>query len=169
MRRAQQQTITFEARDAVTGTEVLGLDFNAGDIKITKDGGAVADYVGAVVELGFGVYAITLSAAEMDAAFLHIIVRKSGVQPVHLKGFTTGNPSFKVVDDPLNTATTFKTDRAETADDHWAFAGVVVTSGALQGQVREIAGYNGATKFITLAEPLSAEPAAGVYMNLISE
>jgi len=169
MRRAQQQTLTFEALDSSTGAELLVVSFAAADIKISKDGGALANYAGSVAELGFGFYAITLTAAEMDAAFLHVAIRKTGMRRVDLKGFTTGNPSFKVVDDPLNTATTFKTDRAETATDHWAFAGVVVTSGTLQGQVREIAGYDGTTKFITLAEPLSAEPAADVYMNLITE
>jgi hypothetical protein len=169
MRRAQQQVITFVAIDASTGAPMVGLTFSAGEVQVSKDGGARANVAGAVSELGVGVYAVTITAAEFDAAWWHFLVRKTGMRPVDVPGFTTGNPSFRVVDDPANTATTFKTDRTEDGADHWRFSGVVGTSDATKGQVREVAGYNGTTKFITLAAPLTAPPVAGAYFNLLSE
>jgi hypothetical protein len=170
MRRAQQQAITFTAINATTGAVMTGLTFPAGEVQISKDVGAFANVAGAVTELGLGVYTVTLSAAETDARWLHFAVRHTNMRPVDWpSGYTTGNPSFKVVDDPANTATTFKTDRTETADDYWVSAGVQCTSGSLQGQVREVAAYNGTTKFITLDLALTAEPAADTYFNLLSE
>lgn len=170
MRRAQQQVITFTAINASTGDVMPGLTFAAGEVQISKDGGARANVAGAVTDLGAGLYAVTLSADETDAKWLAFLVRKTSMRPVDWpSGYTTGNPSGKVVADAANTATTFKTNLPEAADDHWAFAGIVITSGALQGQVREIESYDGATKFLTLAAPLTGVPADTVGFNLISE
>lgn len=72
-----------------------------------------------------------------------------------------------VVDDAANTAATFETDLTETADDHWASAYLLITSGDLVGQVRRITGYNGTTKFVT-ADAFTAEPASGVTFAIIN-
>jgi hypothetical protein len=169
LRRSQQQTITFSAIDAVSWpSRKTGITFSVGDVKVSKDGAALANTTNPPVELSLGVYALTLTAAELDCGWLHVAIRNAAMQPVDISGVTSGNPSGVVVDDAANSATTFVTSLTETADDHWAGAGLVFTSGPLRGQVREIASYDGTTKAITLVEPLTAEPTAGDAFGLIN-
>lgn len=170
MRRAQQQTITFPAYDSTSSAGALktGLGFLAADVQLSKDGGAFAAASAAPTEIGTtGVYALALTAAETRCGWLTILVTKAGMRPQVVQGAMSGHPAAAVVADGGNTATTFVTDLTETSDDHFAYAGVRFTSGALKGQVREIAGYNGTSKAITLAHPLTAAPAPGDLFNLV--
>lgn len=70
-----------------------------------------------------------------------------------------------VVDDASNTATTFKTDLTETADDYYGDADggnvLAFVSGTTNAtQTRRITAYNGTTKFVTVESAFDAEPAA---------
>jgi hypothetical protein len=90
---------------------------------------------------------------------------KAGLLAINdVRGLTSGHPSGAVVS---GTATTFVTDLTEASADFWRYTGVRFTSGVLKGQVREIVAYDGGTKAITLAAPLSVAPSAGDRFNLI--
>lgn len=170
MRRAQQQTVTFEAIDsALPPARKSGLTLLASDVKISKDGGAFANATNAPSELGStGRYAIVLTAAETDAAWLHIYVEKAGMQPKDFGGGTTGDPTGQVLTDASNSATTFKTDLAATATDYWKDCFLTFTSGALAGQTKKITGYNGSTKFVTFLSGFTGTPSNGDRFRLIN-
>lgn len=159
MRRAQQQTITFTALDSSTGAPLTGLTFSAGEVQISKDGGARANVAGAVSELGVGVYAVTLTAAEADAIWLHFLVRKTGMRPVDDRGYTSGHPSGAVVADAGNSGLTFKTNLASAVAEFYKGQLLRFTTGALAGQVKKIAAYNGTTKFVTFTDGFTSAPA----------
>jgi hypothetical protein len=171
MRRAQQQVITFPAIDSTltTGARKSGLTLLASDVKIAKDGGAFVSATNAPAEIGStGRYALILTAAESHCSQLHLYVEKTGMQPHDQYGVLDAQPSALVVADGSNTATTFITSLTEASTDFWRSAGLVFTSGALKWQVREVLSYNGTTKAITLAVPLTAIPAAGDYFTIIN-
>lgn len=73
-----------------------------------------------------------------------------------------------VQDNVANTATAFETDLAETADHHWRDAFVLITSGALAGQVKRITAYDGTTKVLTVAGGFTAAPATAVTFAIIN-
>ena len=79
------------------------------------------------------------------------------------------NPTGAVVSDSGNSATSFKTNLTQTTDNFWKDAWCKITSGALAGQVKQITGYNGTTKFITVAGGYTDTPAAGVTFELINQ
>lgn len=171
MRRAQQQTIAFPAYDSTVSTGALrsGLALLATDVQVSKDGGAFADATNAPAEIGSsGIYSLVLTAAETNCSWLVVKITKTNMRPQIEHGAMDSHPAFAVVDDPANTATTFVTDLTSAVDDFYAGAGVCCNSGALQGQVREIASYNGTTKAITLDIALTAEPAAGALFELVN-
>jgi hypothetical protein len=88
--------------------------------------------------------------------------------------FGTGQAVFSadflvtVVSDAGNSATSFKTDRTETANDHWKGCYLTATSGALIGQTRKVTGYNGTTKIVTV-DAFTATPSVGDTFNIINE
>lgn len=171
MRRAQQQTITFPAIDSTvaTGATKSGLVLLNSDVKISKDGGAFASATNAPAEIGStGRYALVLTAAEANCSWLHIYIEKTGMRPQDVYGEMGEQPAAAVVADAGNTATTFVTNLTEAASDFWKGGGIVFASGALKGQVREIASYNGATKALTLVEALTAVPAAADTFVIIN-
>jgi len=170
MRRAQQQTITFPAYDSTSTTGALksGLTLLAADVQVIKDGVAAAA-TNAPAEIGStGIYSLVLTAAETNCGYLLLLITKSGMRPQVEGGAMDGQPAAAVVADAGNTATTFVTNLTETVDNFWKGAGVVFTSGALKGQVREIASYNGTTKAITLDVALTGAPASGAAFVLIN-
>jgi len=79
------------------------------------------------------------------------------------------NPTGAVVSDGSNSATSFKTNLTQTTDNFWKDAWCKITSGALSGQVKQITGYNGTTKFITVSGGYTSTPAAGVTFELINQ
>jgi hypothetical protein len=147
-----------------------GVTFVAGDCQVSKGGGAFANTVNLPVEIGAsGRYALTLTAEEMDAAWVHVKIEKDGiVDPVDLVLGTAGNPTGAVVFDAGNGANTFKTDLAESVSDHWKDCLLLFTSGALAGQVKKVTGYNGTTKVITVNSPFTGVPGAGDRFVLIN-
>jgi hypothetical protein len=170
MRRAQQQTVTFQAYDSAfsTGVTKSGLTLLASDVKISKDGGAFASATNPPVEIGAtGRYSLVLTADETNCGWFHAYIEKAGMRPADIVGSMDSHPAAAVVDDAANSATTFVTNLPSATDDFYAHAGVRFNSGALAGQVREIESYDGATKAVTLAVALTAEPAAGDLFELV--
>lgn len=171
VRRAEAYTIVFPLIDPSNRpVRKTGVTFAAGDSKISKDGGAFANTTNSPAEIGSsGRYKLDLTATEMDASWLAVYVEKSGVDPMDDRLATSGDASASVVADGSNTATTFKTDRAETATDYWKDALVRFTSGNLKGQVRKVTAYDGSTKFVTLSSAFSSAPSAADRFLLVSD
>lgn len=71
-------------------------------------------------------------------------------------------PSGTVVDDALNSSTTFETDLADTEDNKWKDALLLFTGAScnVEGEVAKITAYDGTTKFITISPAKTAEPTA---------
>jgi len=106
---------------------------------------------------------ISDDAAAADA--LESYTDGSALMPVNNRPDYTG----AVVDDAGNTASTFVTDRTETADDHWNGSYLRFTSGDLLGQVRKVTAYDGTTKAVTVTPAFTAEPADGDDFDLVNE
>ena len=162
VRRNAALTITFEAIDLFTRpARKSGLSIAATDIWISKDGEAFANATNAAVEIGTtGRYKLVLTAVEMDAAWVHVYVEKTNLMdPCDVKMGTHGGPSGAVVANVGNTALAFKTNRTESGDNFWKNLLCLFTTGALAGQEQKITGYDGTTKFISVASPFTASPA----------
>lgn len=82
---AAQRTLVFYAVDATDGfTPETGIDFSdAGDVKLSKAGAALANAAGVVTELASGLYKLVLDAADVDTlGLLTILITNAGVRPV---------------------------------------------------------------------------------------
>ncbi len=166
MRRAQAQTITFFAIDAASPpARKTGIAFSAGDVKIGKNGGALSNTGSLPVEVALGVYALTLTAAETNASWIHITVRNAAMQPQDISGSMSEQPAASVVS---GSAAAFVTDLTSVIDDFWKNSIVCFTSGALAGQVRKVTAYTGATKTLSFADPFTAAPGASDLFILIN-
>ncbi len=77
-------------------------------------------------------------------------------------------PSGAIVTDGSNTATTFKTDLVQVTLDYWKDAYITFRTGNLAGQVKKITGFNGTTKFITIANALTATPTGGDLFDIVN-
>jgi hypothetical protein len=120
-----------------------------------------------------GRYALTLTAFEMDRAWVHVMIEKDGIDPLDIFLGADGSPTGTVGPhgsntDGSNTAATFFTSLAEAVDDHWKDCLLMFTSGALAGQVKKVIGYNAGTRFITVATPFTAVPASDDRFVLIN-
>src|SRR5712664_4154497 len=61
------------------GAFLSGITFAAGDVKISKDGGAEANIVTLPTEIGTtGIYKVTLTATEMQASVVCVHGKKAG-------------------------------------------------------------------------------------------
>jgi hypothetical protein len=149
---------------------VIGLTLAPGECKISKDGAAYANSTNLPVEIApsSGRYSLDLTASEMDAGVIAIMVENLAIDPLDLIVTTPNQPSGAVVADGLNSSFTFKTDRTEVGTDFWKDCVVAFASGALQGQVRRVVGYDGSTKFMSVLSPLSAAPAPGDRFLLLN-
>ncbi|HEU0138938.1 MAG TPA: hypothetical protein VFQ79_04475 [Bryobacteraceae bacterium] len=138
VRRGAALTVSFAAVDVELRPQRKGgTPWSGGDVLVSKDGSPFANAANLPSEIGStGRYALTLTAAEMDAAWLHVVVERDGIDPVDLLIGTAGNPSGTVFADAGNTASQFKTDRTEGTTDHWKDCLLLFTSGALAGQVK---------------------------------
>lgn len=170
VRRGTSITITFAAIDSLNRpARATGVAFS-GDVTISKDGNTFTNITNAVTEIGTsGRYKVTLTSAEMDAAWVHIRVEKSGIDPVDICIGTDGSASGVVVTDGGNTSSTFKTDRTEATTDFWKDSLLLFVSGALAGQVKKVSAYNGTTKFVTLSAGFTGAPSDGdrfIFVNM---
>jgi hypothetical protein len=170
VRRGTALTVSFPAVDVeLRPQRKTGIPWVAGDVLVSKDGGTFAGAANLPTEIGAtGRYALSLTAAEMDAAWVHVLIERDGIDPVDLLLGTAGNPAGAIVSDAGNTASTFKTDRPEVTADHWKDCLLLLTSGVLAGQVKKVTGYNGATGFMTVNNPFTGVPAAGDRFVLIN-
>lgn len=73
------------------------------------------------------------------------------------------------VNDAAATTTSFVTDLVNATDDFYKNAVLTFTSGALNGQVRRIAAYNGTSKLISLDPALSAAPADDDAFTIVKQ
>jgi hypothetical protein len=71
------------------------------------------------------------------------------------------------VNDTGATTTIFKTNLSQTDNDFWKGATAVFTSGALTGQGRQVLGYNGTTKALTV-DAFSSAPVNGTAFSLVT-
>jgi hypothetical protein len=171
VRRAQPLTLSVPAVDLTNRpARRSGVTFAASDCQVSKDGGAFANTSNLPIEIETsGRYALTLTADEMDTAWVHVKIEKEGIiDPVDLVLGTAGNPTGAVVSDAGNAANTFRTDLAESTNDHWKDCLLLFTSGALAGQVKKVTAYNSTTKFVTVSNPFTGTPAAGDRFVLIN-
>lgn len=170
IRRATAQVVTFPAIDPSNRpARVTAISFASGDVKISKDGAAFANTTNLPAEIGTtGRYSLSLTAAELDAGWVHVTAEKAGIDPVDVVIGTTGHATGTVQSDAGNSATQFKTDRTEATNDHWKDALVVFTSGSLAGQVKKISAYNGTTKIATVSTAFTGTPANGDRFLLIN-
>lgn len=73
-----------------------------------------------------------------------------------------------VATDAGNSATAFKTDLASAVNDYWKDCLLLLTSGALAGQVKKVTGYNGTTKVVTVDGGFTSTPADAVTFAIIN-
>lgn len=166
--RATQVLIPIELFDSTDPTmPETGLTFGASDTKIAADGGAFANTTNTPVEASNGLYWLTLTAAEMDATSIIVVVSKAGVQRASVTIGTHGMPSASVVASGGNTSSSFDTDRSESATDYWKDAFLTFTTGALAGQTKRVTAYDGTTKVITVANAFTGTPSTGDRFVLI--
>jgi len=175
---AALRRVYFELVDATDGyTAEPGLTFSGAEIQVSKVGGAFANAtnVAAATQQSDGSYYVELAAAELDTlGALRVKIEKTGcrlawidVQVVAAGPYLA--PVAAVAADGSNSATTFKTDLASSVNDFYNGAFLVfVSASAVTAQVRKIADYNGSTKFVTLASPLTVAPTAGDKFAVIN-
>lgn len=78
---AQRRIPVYLVDDTDGKTPETGITFSAGEIKISKNGGAEANHAGTVTELASGMYYYEATAAELDTlGFLSVRLTKSGVR-----------------------------------------------------------------------------------------
>lgn len=166
--RATSIYLPIEVFDAVDPTlPETGATFGTGDVKIAKDGGALANTTNLPVEASNGVYWLQLTAAEMDASTIIVVLNAAGYARSTITIGTHGMPTGSIVANGSNTSSTFKTDRAEGTDSYWNDALILFTTGSLAGQVKRITGYTAATSFITVNGAFTATPSAGDRFVLV--
>lgn len=162
--------VTFAAIDSTNRpVRKSGLVFTVGATMISKDGGAFANTTNTPVEIGTtGRYQLQLTAIEMDASWVHLIVSLNGMDDVDMVLGTSGHSTGVIVSDPGNTAQTFKTNLTDAVDSYWVDTLIMFTTGALFGQVKKVTAYSGTTKFITTQSAFTSTPAAGDRFMLLN-
>lgn len=170
VRRASSIPFTFPLIDSLNRPQrKTGVILTSGDVQISKDGGSFANVTNTPSEIGTtGRYTVVLTAAEMDASWVHLYVTKSGVDDHDQMIATSANPSGTVVTDGSNSASTFKTDRTESTTDFWKDGLILFTTGSLAGQVKKVNAYNGTTKFITITGSFTSTPSNGDRFILVN-
>ena len=161
MIKARAQTITFAA-------SASGVSWDAGDVQISLDGAAFANTTNLPTELGStAVYTLALTAAELNANWIHLRVTDAAITTLNITLETSGEPTGAVVADGSNTAQSFETDLSEATSDYWKDALILFTSGSLINQIKRVAAYDGSSKFITANTPFTGAPSGGDLFVLI--
>lgn len=160
VRRADALTVSFPLIDSNNRpARYTGLTLITGDCKISKDGGSFSNTTNLPAEISAGRYSLALTAAEMDADWVHVYVSKTGyVDDWDQLIGTSGNPSGTVQTSGSNTSSTFLTDLASSTNDFWKDCLLLFTTGTLTGQVKKITAYNGTTKFVTISGAYTGAP-----------
>lgn len=165
--RAITYTFTVTLVDASDGNTLkTAPTVVGGDVKISKDGGALANLTNTPVNepAGSALVKVILTDDEMDAERVDILfVDQSNPKEwadlhIHIQPITDLGLPGEVVADAGNTATTFKTDLISTITDFCKDQAIRFISGTLKNQTRKVAGYDGNTKFITVDSAFSTTP-----------
>jgi hypothetical protein len=82
---------------------------------------------------------------------------------------TLATKTGAVVDDAANSATSFKTNLTETETNAFKNCLLKFNTGTLAQQTQRIAAYDGTTKFVTVEEAYSAEPAAADTFDIVND
>jgi hypothetical protein len=141
-------------------------------------------------EIGLGLYRIDWPDIWTDAvkSVVQLVVVCTGCDTIFQEVEITGLPAVAAgltgglrieravvtaavaADSPdTNTATVFKTTLASAVNDYYKDCLVLVTSGAMTGQVKKITAYNGSTKYITVDGGFTAVPVAAVTFLVINQ
>lgn len=122
-----------------------------------------------------GIYLFDLTQAETnaDAVLVSAVSATTGVTLEPVLAYTRLGGSLitgSVATDGSNSATSFKTDLTQSVNNYFGTgdgAMLLITSGALAGQVVNITAYNGTTKFVTV-DALTGTPADGVTFAIVN-
>lgn len=138
----------------------------AGDVKISKDGGAEANLgtLPAVTPASSKRVKVTVSATEMDADNVTITFSDAAGSEwcdVTINIPTAGLILSGTVNDAGADTDDFDTTLTGFGDDFFNNAFLVFTDGALQGQSRKISDYTSTSGNIVLATALTGTPANG--------
>lgn len=156
----------------------VGADWTTvdGDITVKVGTGSAANITNRPTAVTMGntaMWQFILTAAELQAKTIEVTVADSATKAVEdqmfivetyghasamYKADLSGSPTTCAVISGTRTATSFPTDLTETTNDHWKDAWFRFTSGALNGQVKQITGYNGSTKTLTFSSGFTAGP-----------
>ena len=153
----------------------------AGDYTLRLFVGAAPIAVMDLVFAGTANETATEAGVELDsaatAALVDLIWDEPLTKATHNVATSSGKrlrqtTAFQQVDstviDASATTTTFVTGLTSSVDDFYNDSMLVFTDGALEGQVRAISDYIGATKTIILEEALTSAPVNGVAFAIVS-
>lgn len=155
------QDSTGKVRDIVHATWDTFVDADIADYataRLTEKGTASLTFQGDeptdldYIREGFTVHYFVRAGGSPALSDVYIGSQRIGDEG--LAAMLAGGTFGAIVADGSNTTGTFKTDLSESSDDYFKQATITFYSGTNAGQTRQIAatsGYNGTTKFITLA------------------
>lgn len=170
--------------DGQTGE--TGLTFSAGEIKISKNGGAEGNHNGSVTELAAGGYYYEATQGELDTfgylqarfiktgvvefwavaqvvAFDPYDIVRLGLTGTYSRAVKTGT----VVVDGGNTESAFRTNLSE-ADNVWRDTIIKMTGGANIDQVKRVTAFANSNGLITVAGGFTSVPGADDPFEMIN-
>jgi hypothetical protein len=152
---------------SATGSGAIGA--NAGGDGFNATGGAASTTGGGTAGVGMRAKG-GAGAASTNGSGDGFVTDPGGTVTVS-RGVALKSVDFTgaVVSDAGNTSSTFKTDLAESTNDHWKDALLRFTSGSLKGQIKKISAYDGTSKFVTVSSAFTAAPTAADTFDLINE
>ncbi|MCH8850045.1 MAG: hypothetical protein IIC89_04390 [Chloroflexi bacterium] len=171
-----------------------GATFAAGDVQMIKDEGAAANTTNLPIHEGNGIYSLTLTASEMQAARIVVTVIDqtaskvwedqailinadpvpADVQEVH--GNETAALGLEVLgsyhllsvqkSQAGSSGTSIKLSASEpSTDDYWNHHFIRFSIGAVAGEIRRIDDYDGTTKVATIDRAFSnGDPGTDLYV-----
>jgi hypothetical protein len=155
---------------AETNHDQFGYQFNHAT-GVSKGGTIIPTAANPTDAVRFGLTALPNAAADAagglpisDAGGLDLDAIKTRTDTIALVSSITG----AVVTDAGNGATSFKTNLSSAVNDFYKDCLLVITSGALAGQVKKITTYNGTSKVVTVGA-LTSTPADGVTFAVINK
>jgi hypothetical protein len=153
---------------SVVGTVVAHFSIQNRPTNVALWKGALAPDIASETDIAAAVRDVdnaTPAAGSMGSNIVNIAVLISALVSYSAPlAVTTG----AVVSDAGNSATTLKTNLSAATDNHWKDALVLMTSGALCGQVKLVSSYAGTTKIVTVSGGFTGTPAAGDTFVLIN-
>jgi hypothetical protein len=149
-------TLTSVASGGITATSIATDAIGADEI--------AADAIGASEVATDAIGSAEFAQAAADKAWstaARALTDKAGFS-LAATGTDAVYPSGTVVDDALNSNTTFETDLADTEDNKWKDSLLLFTGAScnVEGEVAKITAYDGTTKFVTISPAKTAEPTA---------